>query len=76
MLLGIRVDVISEKAHLLACFGMGHGILVECLADLALKASPDVRVDVRGFFLVLLALEPFLDALEMDEFDGADALAG
>ena len=54
---------------------MGYSILIESLAYLTLEASPDIRIDKRSFFFVLLTLEPLLDALQMDEFYRTNTLA-
>lgn len=66
VLVCIGVDVVAKQRHLLAGLGVRDGVLVESLAYLALQTSPDVRVDKRRLLLVLLALQPLLDAIEMD----------
>ena len=73
--IGSFMNIVLEKRNLFPCFWMRYSVFVECLAYLAFQASPDVGVDHGSFFLVLFAIQPFLDALNMNPFDRADAFA-
>ena len=56
------MQVELEQRDLLVCAWVVDHIMILGLTKLALQSTPDVRVDVLGFLLVLLAFEPLLDA--------------
>ena len=56
MLVCVRVDVVFEQTDFLSSFRVRNGVFVKSLAYLALKASPDVRINEWRLFFVFLAL--------------------
>lgn len=64
-----------QQGDLLFGYRVRDHVLVVLLAYLALESAPDVRVDVRRFFLVHFAVQPLLDALEVNVSHGAGTLA-
>ena len=63
------MDFKVQKALALTSGFNGYSVVVEGLADLAFKATPDVGVYEGGLLLVFLTLKPFADAFKMDIFD-------
>ena len=61
-----------EQTHLFAIW-KGYLVAVSRLADFAFEASPDIWIDIRSLFFMLLAIKPFSDAIEMYKFYRSDA---
>lgn len=75
MLVSVLMNIEHQQRDVLARLRMLYQILVKSLANFAFKSSPDVGIHIRRLFLVLFCLQPLPNALQMNVFYGAGALA-